>query len=237
MMCTGLRKQPAPFPPRPRVPGDKRPREVRAPEGDSGPAWDHLQWSHYALIKPGQPPSHVLCGPPAACPAPHCPPGLWGPHGGETAVVSFPPFPADPCQDFSALELEARGCHLAEMALPFRWSLQSPACEPSTSPAVRRPGRTHGARACWLFTNPLAASLWRCSSKNTPNRCPQVVPAKGRAAAETVMRTLLLRGRRQLPAPTLSTSSLSRDGSPGQWGVVTYIPTFPWALLSVHAEG
>ena len=122
-------------------------------------------------------------------------------------MVSFPPFPADPAQDFSSLELEARGCHLAEMALPSRWSLQSPACEPSTSPAVRRPGRTHGARACWLFTNPLAASLWRCSSKNTPNRCPQGVPAKGRAAAETVMRALLLRGKRQLPAPTLSTIS------------------------------
>ena len=179
LMCTGLRKQPGLLPSMPRVPGDERPREVRAPEGDSGPAWDHLQWSHYALSKPSQPPSHVLCA------APHCPPGLWGPHCGETAVVSFPPFPVDPAQDFSALELEARGYHLAEMALPSHWSLQSPACEPSTSPAVRRPGCTHGARACWLFTNPLAASLWRCSSKNTPNRCPQGVPAKGRAAAES----------------------------------------------------
>lgn len=130
-----------------------------------------------------------------------------------------------------------RGCHLAEMALPSRWSLQSPACEPSTSPAVRRPGRTHRARACWLFTNPLSASLWRCNSKNTPNRCPQGVPAKGRAAAETVMRTLLLRGRRQLPAPIPSTTSLSRDRSPAQRGAVTDIPTFPWALLSVHTEG
>lgn len=148
LVCIGLKKQPAFCPSMPRVPGDERPREIRTPEGDSGPAWNHLQWSHYALNKPSQPPRHVLRGPLAACPAPHCPPGLWELHCKETARVSFPPFPADPAQDFSALELEARGCHPAEMALPSRWSLQSPAFEPSTSPAVRRPGRTHGARAC-----------------------------------------------------------------------------------------
>ena len=214
LVCTGLKKQPAFCPSMPRVPGDERLREIRAPERDSGPAWDHLQWLHYALNKPSQPPRHVLCGP---VQHPTAPQGS-GNSTAETAGVSFSPFPADPAQDFSAVQLEARGCHPAEMALPSHWSLQSPACEPSTSPAVRRPGHTHGARACWLFTNPLAASLWRCNSKNTPNRCPQGVPTKGRAAAETVMRTLLLRGKRQLPAPTPSTTSLSRDGSPAQWG-------------------
>ena len=36
---------------------------------------------------------------------------------------------------------------------------------------------------------------------------------------------------------SLPTISLSRDGSPGQWGALTGIPIFPWALLSIHTEG
>lgn len=83
-------------------------------------------------------------------------------------MVVLPTLPCGPT-GFLHTGAEARGRHLAEMALPFRWSLQSPACEPSTSPSSKE-ARTHSWSKGMLVasTNPLAASLWRCAALKYP---------------------------------------------------------------------